>query len=98
MGGGEEGVEEAEEARAILRVEEIAIEEGVESREEVRIVEIVIRMSVQRPLRPRSAMTPCWSTEFLRKSIRRIGLGICGMMRECAMRRVRLYWSWVRGS
>src|SRR4051795_11722168 len=33
-------------------------------------------MSVQRPLRPRSAMTPCWSTEFLRKSIRRMGLGI----------------------
>ena len=42
MGGGGEGVEEAEEARAILRVEEITIEEGVESREEVRIVEIVI--------------------------------------------------------
>ena len=34
MGGGGEGVEEAEEARAILRVEEITIEEGVESREE----------------------------------------------------------------
>ena len=55
MGGGGKGVEEAEEARAILRVEEITIEEGVESREEVRIVEIMIRMSVQRPLRPRSA-------------------------------------------
>src|SRR3954447_12035794 len=30
-------------------------------------------MSVQRPLRPRSAMTPCWSTESLRKPIRRMG-------------------------
>jgi len=85
-----EGVEEAEEARAILRVEEIAIEEGVESWEDVRIVEIVIPDERPETIEAQKYNDALLVDESLRKSIRRMGLGICEMM--------RLYWSWVRGS
>ena len=84
------GVEEAEEARAILRVEEIAIEEGVESWEDVRIVEIMIPDERPETIEAQKYNDALLVDESLRKSIRRMGLGICEMM--------RLYWSWVRGS
>ena len=79
-------------------VEEIAIEEGVESWEDVRIVEIVIPDERPETIEAQKYNDALLVDESLRKSIRRMGLGICEMRRECAMRRVRLYWSWVRGS
>src|SRR3954447_11408307 len=97
MGGGEEGVEEAEEARAILRVEEIAIEEGVESREEVRTVEIVIPDERPETIEAQKCNDALLVDRVLEKIHQKDGVG---HMRddECAMRRVGLYWSWVRGS
>ena len=40
VGGGQEGVEQPEEAGAVAHVEEVAVEEGVEFCEEVGVVEV----------------------------------------------------------
>ena len=62
-------------------VEEIAIEEGVESWEDVRIVEIVIPDERPETIEAQKYNDALLVDESLRKSIRRMGLGICEMRR-----------------